>query len=141
MGKKLFEGGLPFFRFGSVWYRHKQAPALHLSAACQQFVPSLGLGISWVFELQPAGCVVLVNAEFSLRHNPLKVTGANFREKGLPVLHHVLRIKQPWALRGPDESRESLLSLDKGHLPLVLAINPQKVFSAFLKLPVFARED
>jgi len=43
------------------------------------------------------------------------------------VLHDVLRIKQPWTLRGPDKSRESLLSLDKGHLPQVLAIKPQKV--------------
>jgi hypothetical protein len=90
-------------------------------------VPSLGLGISWVFELQPAGCIVLVNAKFPLRHNPLKVPGANFREKALPVLLNVLRIKQPWTLRGPDESRESLLSLDKWHLPQVLAIKPQKV--------------
>ena len=49
-------------------------------------MPSLGLRISWVFELQPGGCVVLVDAEFSLRHNPLKVTGANFREKALSVL-------------------------------------------------------
>jgi len=71
--------------------------------------------------------VVLINAEFSLRHNPLKVTGANCPEKGLAVLHDVLRIKQPWTLRGPDESRESLLSFDKGHLPQVLAIKPQKV--------------
>ena len=39
----------------------------------------------------------------------------------------MLRIKQPWTLRGPDESRKSLLSLDKGHLPQVLAIKPQKV--------------
>jgi len=69
----------PFFRFGSVWYRHKQAPALHLSAACQQFMPSFGLRISWVFELRPAGCVALVTAEFSLRHNALKVASANFR--------------------------------------------------------------
>jgi hypothetical protein len=67
---------------------------LHLSAAGQQFVPSLGLRISWVFELQPAGSVVLVNAELSLRHNPLKVTGANFSEKALPVLLDVLSIKQ-----------------------------------------------
>jgi hypothetical protein len=43
------------------------------------------------------------------------------------VLHDVLRIKQPWTLRGPDESRKSLLSLDKGPLPQVLAIKPQKV--------------
>ena len=57
-------------------------------------MPSLGLRISWVFELQPAGCVVLVDAEFSLRHNPLKVTGANFRAKALPVLLDVLSIKQ-----------------------------------------------
>ena len=71
--------------------------------------------------------VVLINAEFSLRHNPLKVTGANCPEKGLAVLHDVLRIKQPWTLRGPDESRESLLSFDKGPPPQVLAIEPQKV--------------
>jgi hypothetical protein len=90
-------------------------------------MPSLGLEIGWIFELQPAGCVVLVNAAFSLRHNPLKVAGTNFREKGLPVLQDVLRIKQPWTLRGLDESRESLLSLDKRHLPQVLAIKPQKV--------------
>src|SRR6516225_5592583 len=68
-------------------------------------MPSLGLEIGWIFELQPAGCVVLVNAAFSLRHNPLKVAGTNFREKGLPVLQDVLRIKQPWTLRGLDESR------------------------------------
>jgi len=61
----------------------KPATRPHLSAASQQFMPSLGLRISWVFELQPGGCVVLVDAEFSLRHNPLKVTGANFREKAL----------------------------------------------------------
>jgi hypothetical protein len=57
-------------------------------------MPSLGLRISWVFELQPAGCVVLVNAAFSLRHNALKVAGANFREKALSVLLDVLSIKQ-----------------------------------------------
>ena len=90
-------------------------------------MPPLGLRVSGVFELQPAGCVVLINAELSLRHNALKVPGANFREKGLPVLHDVLRIKQPWTLRGPDESRESLLSLDKGHLPQVLAIKSEEV--------------
>ena len=58
-------------------------------------MPSLGLRISAIFDLQPAVPVVLVNAELSLRDNPLKVTGANFREKALPVLLDVLRIKQP----------------------------------------------
>jgi hypothetical protein len=77
-------------------------------------MPSLGLRISGVFDLQPAVPIVLVNAELSLRHNPLKVAGANFREKGLPLRYDVLRIKQPWTLCGPDESCESLLSLDKG---------------------------
>jgi hypothetical protein len=90
-------------------------------------MPSLGLRVRAVLHLQPAVPVVLVKAEFSLRHNPLKVPGANFREKGLAVLHDVLRIKQPWTLRGPDELRESLLSLDKRHLPQVLAIKPKKV--------------
>ena len=90
-------------------------------------MPSLGLEIGWIFELQPAGCVVLVNAAFSLRHNPLQVTSANFCEKALPALLDVLRVKQPWTLRGPDESRESLLSFDKGPPPQVLAIEPQKV--------------
>ena len=80
-----------------------------------------------VLHLQPTVPIVLVNAEFSLRHNALKVTGANYREEGLAVLRDVLRIKQPWSLRGPDEPRELLLSLDKGHLPQVLAIKPQKV--------------
>jgi len=47
--------------------------------------------------------------------------------KALPVLLDLLRIKQPRTLRGPDESRKSLLSLDKGHLPQVLTIKPQKV--------------
>ena len=94
--------------------RHKQAPALHLPAARQQFMPSLGLRISAIFDLQPGVAVVLVNAELPLRHNPLKVAGANLREKALPVLFDVLRIKQASALCGPDESRESLLSLDKG---------------------------
>ena len=69
-------------------------PPSHLPTACQKFMPPLGLGIGWVFELQPAGSVVLVNAELSLRHNPLKVTGANFSEKALPVLLDVLSIKQ-----------------------------------------------
>jgi len=74
----------------------KQTACLaHLSAACQKFMPSLGLRISWVFELQPAGCVVFVNAELPLRHNPLKVADANFREKALAVLLDVLSIKQP----------------------------------------------
>src|SRR5215469_4826313 len=103
-------------------------------------MPSLGLRVSGVFELQPAGCVVLVNAGFSLRHNPLKVTGTNFRKKGLPVLHDVLRIKQPWTLRGPDESRESLLSLDKGHPPQILAIEPQKVERVKDRLPFPAEQ-
>ena len=57
-------------------------------------MPSLGLRISWIFELQPAGCVVLVNAQFSLPHNPLKVAGTNFGEKALAVLLDVLSIKQ-----------------------------------------------
>ena len=57
-------------------------------------MPSLGLEIGWIFELQPAGCVVFINAEFSLRHNSFKVAGANFREKALPVLLDVLRLKQ-----------------------------------------------
>jgi len=43
------------------------------------------------------------------------------------VLLDVLSIKQPWTLRGSDEPCESLLSLDKGHPPQVLAIKPQKV--------------
>ena len=88
---------------------------------------SLGLGIGWIFGLQPAGCVVLVNAEFPLRDNPLKIAGANLRKKALPVLQDMLSIKQPWTLCGPDEPGESLLSLDKGPLPQVLAIKPQKV--------------
>jgi len=90
-------------------------------------MPALGLRVSGVFDLQPAVPVVLINSAFPLRHNPLKITGANFREKGPPLLYDVLRIKQAWALCGPDESRESLLSLDKGHPPQILAIKPQKV--------------
>jgi len=90
-------------------------------------MPSLGLRISWIFELQPTGSVVLVNAEFSLHYNPFKVTCAIFSEELFAFTLDVLRIKQPWTLRGPDESRESLLSLDKGHLPQILAIKPQKV--------------
>ena len=43
------------------------------------------------------------------------------------MLLDVLRIKQPWTLRGVDESGESLLSFDKGPPPQVLAIEPQKV--------------
>jgi hypothetical protein len=43
------------------------------------------------------------------------------------VLLDVLSIKQPWTLCGPDEPRKSLLSLDKGLPPQVLAIKPQKV--------------
>ena len=39
----------------------------------------------------------------------------------------MLRVKQPWTLRGLDESSESLLSFDKGPPPQVLAIEPQKV--------------
>jgi len=93
-------------------------------------MPALGLRISTIFDLQPGVSVVLVNAEFALRHNPLEVTGANFREKVLPVLLDVLSIKQPWTLRGPDKSREALLSLDKGRQPQVLAIKPQKVEGA-----------
>ena len=69
-------------------------PVLHLPTAPQQFVPSLGLRLGPVLHLQPAVPVVLINAKFSLRHNPLKVTGANFREKGLPVLLDVLRVQQ-----------------------------------------------
>ena len=103
-------------------------------------MPSLGLRISWVFELQPTVAVVLINAEFSLRHHSLKVTGANLREKGFPVLHDVLCVKQPWTLRGLDERRESLLSLDKGHLPQVLAIKPQKVERAKDWLPFPAEQ-
>ena len=77
-------------------------------------MPPLGLRITWIFDLQPAGLVVLVNAEFSLCHNPLKVAATNLREKGFSVLQDVLRIKQPWTLCGLDKPRESLLSLDKG---------------------------
>jgi hypothetical protein len=39
----------------------------------------------------------------------------------------VLRIKQPRTLRGLNQSRESLLSLDKGPLPQILGIKPQNV--------------
>ena len=46
------------------------------------------------------------------------------------MLLDVLSIKQPWTLRGSDEPCESLLSLDKGHPPQVLAIKPQKVEGA-----------
>ena len=74
----------------------------------------LGLRVSGVLDLQPGVAVVLVNAKLPLRHNPLKVAGANLRKKALPVLLDVLRIKQPWTRRGPDESCESLLSLDRG---------------------------
>jgi hypothetical protein len=63
----------------------------------------------------------------SLGKEPHLFAGANFREEAFAVLLDVLRIKQPWTLRGPDESRESLLSLDKGHPPQILAIKPQKV--------------
>src|SRR5215472_2466608 len=112
MTRLLFIGRMTIFAYGMR--RMPRPSTRHLSPASQKFMPSLGLGIGWIFGLQPAGCVVLVNAEFSLRHNPLKVAGANFREKTLPVLLDVLRVKQPGTLRGPDESRESLLSFDKG---------------------------
>jgi len=102
-------------------------------------VPPLGLRVRALLHLQPAGPVVLVDAELSLRHNPLKIAGVNLREKGLAMLHDMLRIKQPWTLRGPDDLRESLLSLDKGPPPQVLAIKPQKVECVQHGLP-FAAE-
>src|SRR5215469_425308 len=111
-----------------------------LPAACQQFMPPLGLRISAVFDLQPAGCVVLVNADFSLCYNPLKVAGANFREKALPALLDVLRIKEPGTLRGLDESGESFLSFDKGPLPQILAIEPQGVECVQHRLPFPAEQ-
>jgi len=90
-------------------------------------MPSFGLRISAIFDLQPCVPVVLVNAELPLGHNPLKLTRASLLKKGLSVLLDVLRIKQPWTLRGPDESRESLLSLDERPRSQVLAVEPQKV--------------
>src|SRR5215469_1205722 len=90
-------------------------------------MPSFGLRISSIFDLQPGVPVVFVNAEFPLRHDPLEVAGADLGEEGPPVLLDVLRVKQPRTLRGPDESRERLLSFDKGPPPQVLAIEPQKV--------------
>src|SRR5215471_5747710 len=125
MSRLLFIGRMTIFAYGMR--RMSQPSTRHLPPASQKFMPSLGLRVSGVLDLQPTVPVLPVNAEFSLRHNPLEVTGANFCEKGLAMLHDVLRIKQPWTLRGPDESRESLLSLDKGPLPQVLAIKPQKV--------------
>jgi len=85
-------------------------------------MPSVGLRISSFFDLQPGAPVVFVNAEFPLRHDPLEVAGADLGEEGPPVLLDVLRVKQPRTLRGPDESREPLLSLDKG--PLTQLIPP-----------------
>jgi hypothetical protein len=57
-------------------------------------MPSLGLRVRSILDLEPRVPVVLVNAEFSLCHNPLQVAGANFREKAFPVLLDVLRLKQ-----------------------------------------------
>ena len=59
----------------------------------EKIMPTLGLRVRAVLHLQPTVAVVLVNAQFPLRHNALKVTDANFREKALPVLLDVLSIK------------------------------------------------
>ena len=85
-------------------------------------MPSLVLRARPVFDLQPGVAVVLVNAEFPLRHNALKVAGTNFSEEFFAFALDVLRIEQPWTLRGPDKPRKSLLSLDKGPLPQILAV-------------------
>jgi len=61
--------------------RRNEQPAPHLSAACQQFMPPLGLRISAIFDLQPGVPVVLVNAELPLRHKSPQGPGHNFREK------------------------------------------------------------
>jgi len=53
-------------------------------------MPSLGLRVRAILDLQPTVPVVLVDAELPLRHDPLKVTGANFREKVFSVLQAVL---------------------------------------------------
>jgi hypothetical protein len=57
-------------------------------------MPSLGLRMSAIFDLQPTVAIVLISAELPFRHNALKVTGTNFRAKALPVLLDVLSIKQ-----------------------------------------------
>ena len=74
----------PVPRGGTLWWRRTADRVPPLPTASKQFVSSLGLRISVVFDLQPTVAVVLINAELPLRHNPLKVTGANLREKALP---------------------------------------------------------
>src|SRR5215472_4231065 len=48
---------------------------------CQQFVPSLGLRIRPVLDLEPSISIVFVDPQLWLRHYPFQITTANLFEK------------------------------------------------------------
>jgi hypothetical protein len=60
----------------------------------EKIVQTLGLAIGRVLDFEPALAILTIHSGLALRHNPLKVAGANFSEKALPVLLDVLSVKQ-----------------------------------------------
>ena len=85
------------------------------------------MAIGRILDLEPALAILTIQSGLALGDNSFEVPSADFRKQFLSRALDVLSIKQPWTLRGPDESRQLLLSLDKGPLPQVLAIKSEKV--------------
>src|SRR5215471_12816266 len=115
--------GVPLPPFGTRLCPLNSRPRL----SCQQLVPSFGLRIGPVLDLEPSISIVFVNPQLSLRHYPFQIARANLFEKLFALALDVLGKQQPFAIARLYEASEAALTLDERELPKVFSVEPKEV--------------
>jgi hypothetical protein len=90
-----------------------QSALVLLSCTSKHFVPSLGLRICPVFDLQPIGAVLPVHTHLSFRHDNFQIAAADFVEQLFSPTLDVLRVQQPWTVALAYQFTEPCLALNE----------------------------
>jgi hypothetical protein len=78
----------------------------------QELVPSFGLRVRFVPDLEPAISAWLIDAHFSFGNDAFQIPFANSLEEVPAVFFDVLSVQEPIAPAGLNQLREPILALD-----------------------------
>jgi hypothetical protein len=90
-------------------------------------VPSPGLRVLRIFDFQPPGTVVLVDAAFALRNNTFQIPSANLLKKGDAPRLDMLSIDNFFAIALLNQIPQTMFSFNEREAAEVFVVKPQQV--------------
>jgi len=90
-------------------------------------MPSFGLRIGPVLDLEPSISIVFVRPQLSFRHYPFQIARANLCEKLFALALDVLCKQQSFAIARIYKVSEAALALNERESPKVFSVEPKQV--------------